>query len=160
MTSAGPLSNTSRFIATCRRRRRTSRRPVACSDGHQPGADAHMSEPVDYASDFDPVQAAEREWLARRRQAANLPAAGDDCVGLAFSGGGIRSATFNLGVLQALEAGGMLRHVDYLSSVSGGGYAASCYTWLRARLAVATGVFRAPLVDSAGSVLDWLRAHG
>jgi len=119
-----------------------------------------MSEPVDYASDFDPVQAAEREWLARRRQAANLPAAGDDCVGLAFSGGGIRSATFNLGVLQALEAGGMLRHVDYLSSVSGGGYAASCYTWLRARLAVATGVFRAPLVDSAGSVLDWLRAHG
>ncbi len=43
-------------------------------------------------------------------------------VGLAFSGGGIRSATFCLGVLQALEGLGLLRQVDYLSSVSGGGY--------------------------------------
>src|SRR5512143_890766 len=116
-----------------------------------PSGRARMSEPVDYTTDFDPVQAAEREWLARRRQATNLPALGDDCVGLAFSGGGIRSATFNLGVLQALEAGGMLRHVDYLSSVSGGGYAASCYTWLRARLAAPTRVFSAALVDSAGT---------
>ncbi len=43
-------------------------------------------------------------------------------VGLAFSGGGIRSATFNLGVLQQLQELDLLRHVDYLSTVSGGGY--------------------------------------
>jgi hypothetical protein len=43
-------------------------------------------------------------------------------VGLAFSGGGIRSATFNLGVLQALAALKLLFRVDYLSTVSGGGY--------------------------------------
>lgn len=43
-------------------------------------------------------------------------------VGLAFSGGGIRSATFNLGVLEALKDLDLLRRMDYLSTVSGGGY--------------------------------------
>jgi hypothetical protein len=43
-------------------------------------------------------------------------------VGLAFSGGGVRSATFNLGVLQALADFGLLKYFDYLSTVSGGGY--------------------------------------
>ena len=38
-----------------------------------------------------------------------------DRIGLAFSGGGIRSATFNLGVLQGLQEFDLLRHVDYLS---------------------------------------------
>jgi len=48
-------------------------------------------------------------------------------LGLAFSGGGIRSATFNLGVLQALDQLGLLRFVDYLSTVSGGGYVGSWF---------------------------------
>ncbi|MHB8522172.1 MAG: patatin-like phospholipase family protein [Limisphaerales bacterium] len=43
-------------------------------------------------------------------------------VGLALSGGGIRSATFCLGALQALAKRGLLRYVDYLSTVSGGGF--------------------------------------
>jgi hypothetical protein len=43
-------------------------------------------------------------------------------VGLAFSGGGIRSATFNLGVLQALAKKNLLHGFDYISTVSGGGY--------------------------------------
>lgn len=43
-------------------------------------------------------------------------------VGLALSGGGIRSATTNLGVLQALSRMKILPMVDYLSTVSGGGY--------------------------------------
>lgn len=43
-------------------------------------------------------------------------------VGLAFSGGGIRSATFNLGVLQALAELKLLHRIDYISTVSGGGY--------------------------------------
>ncbi|HVU00064.1 MAG TPA: patatin-like phospholipase family protein [Acidobacteriaceae bacterium] len=55
---------------------------------------------------------------------------------LAFSGGGIRSASFSLGVLQRLaqfsvEHGdadhGYLQKLDYLSTVSGGGYTGS---WL------------------------------
>jgi hypothetical protein len=52
--------------------------------------------------------------------------------GLAFSGGGIRSATFNLGVLQALAKLDVLRHCDYLSTVSGGGYIGSWFSaWMQ-----------------------------
>lgn len=55
-------------------------------------------------------------------------------MGLAFSGGGIRSATFNLGILQSLARLDLLRHFDYLSTVSGGGYIGSWLTaWLSRR---------------------------
>lgn len=53
----------------------------------------------------------------------------DDTVGLALSGGGIRSATFGLGILQGLAQVGLLPRIDYLSTVSGGGYIGS---WLSA----------------------------
>lgn len=56
----------------------------------------------------------------RREPGGDLDDAG--LVGLALSGGGIRSATFNLGVIQALHARGALARVDYLSTVSGGGF--------------------------------------
>jgi hypothetical protein len=46
---------------------------------------------------------------------------------LCFSGGGIRSATFNLGVLQGLASLGLLDKLHYISTVSGGGYIGS---WL------------------------------
>ncbi len=53
-------------------------------------------------------------------------------AGLAFSGGGIRSATFNLGVLQFLGEKNLLSHFDYLSTVSGGGYIGSwLHAWIR-----------------------------
>jgi hypothetical protein len=45
--------------------------------------------------------------------------------GVCISGGGIRSATFALGVLQGLTAKGLLQKADYLSTVSGGGYIGS-----------------------------------
>lgn len=51
----------------------------------------------------------------------------ESCIGLAFSGGGIRSATFNLGILQGMARRGLLKHVDYLSTVSGGGYIGAWY---------------------------------
>ena len=50
-------------------------------------------------------------------------------MGICFSGGGIRSATFNLGILQGLAELGLLGCFDYLSSVSGGGY---IHQWLAA----------------------------
>jgi len=43
-------------------------------------------------------------------------------IGLALSGGGVRSAAFCLGALQALDEEKVLGRVDYLSTVSGGGY--------------------------------------
>jgi Patatin-like phospholipase len=52
--------------------------------------------------------------------------------GLALSGGGIRSATFSLGVLQSLAAQKKLSAFDYLSTVSGGGYIGG---WLSAWIA-------------------------
>jgi hypothetical protein len=48
---------------------------------------------------------------------------------LCISGGGIRSATFSLGVMQGLSHYKLLRKFDYLSTVSGGGYIGS---WLSA----------------------------
>ena len=48
---------------------------------------------------------------------------------LCISGGGIRSATFALGAIQGLARHGLLERFDYLSTVSGGGYAGS---WLTA----------------------------
>lgn len=51
-----------------------------------------------------------------------LQGTGRRSTALCFSGGGIRSATFNLGVLQALAEAGLLDKFDYLSTVSGGGY--------------------------------------
>src|SRR5262245_32489528 len=58
-----------------------------------------------------------------------LTASNSHLVGLAFSGGGIRSATFNLGLLQGLADLKLLPLVDYLSTVSGGGYVGA---WLAA----------------------------
>ena len=54
---------------------------------------------------------------------------------LCLSGGGVRSASFSVGVLQALARLGVLRRLDYLSTVSGGGFAGAWLTaWLhRAR---------------------------
>ncbi len=56
-----------------------------------------------------------------------------DRVGLALSGGGIRSAIFNLGLLEALDQRGILSLVDYLSTVSGGGYIGGFWTAWRSR---------------------------
>jgi Patatin-like phospholipase len=76
------------------------------------------------------LSAAERAAIQSRRQRYQLPEATDENLfGLALSGGGIRSATFALGVLQAMAARDLLKHVDYLSTVSGGGYIGSSLLW-------------------------------
>jgi hypothetical protein len=56
-------------------------------------------------------------------------AADQRLAGIGLSGGGIRSATFCLGVLQALAHRDLLSRYDYISSVSGGGY---IHQWLAA----------------------------
>jgi hypothetical protein len=68
---------------------------------------------------FQEVMQAESECL--KAAEASKPGPGSS-FGLAFSGGGIRSATFNLGVLQGLAQAKMLPKINYLSTVSGGGY--------------------------------------
>jgi hypothetical protein len=116
----------------------------------------------DYTADFQAVERAELDWIRRRRRVTGEVPADAPLAGLALSGGGIRSAAFNMGVLQALARRGLLERFDYVSSVSGGGYIASCLTWLRAHVP-ASSVQRLgaiPLASGTGTVLDWLRAHG
>ena len=61
------------------------------------------------------------EALIRQRRGMSSSGAPLVTLGLALSGGGIRSATLSLGLLQSLARQGLLPHVDYVSSVSGGG---------------------------------------
>ncbi len=77
---------------------------------------------------FSEVAAAEDAQIRERRSQA-LPKDRKDHghFGIGLSGGGIRSATLNLGILQGLAERGLLPYVDYLSTVSGGGYIG---TWL------------------------------
>lgn len=91
-------------------------------------------------------------------------------LGLALSGGGIRSATFNLGLLQALAARGRLKDFAYLSTVSGGGYIGSFLGRLFHRAqeenpagtpapALAADVERKLASDEA-PIIRWLRDNG
>lgn len=54
----------------------------------------------------------------------------DRRIGLALSGGGIRSATFSLGILRGLSRLKLIHKFDYLSTVSGGSYVGAFYTSL------------------------------
>lgn len=80
---------------------------------------------------------------------------GDDSVlGVCLSGGGIRSASFGLGVLSVLEQGGLMSNARYLSAVSGGSWAATSWTLERAfRLP------REPDHSAADQVIDRLRGE-
>ena len=132
------------------------------------------------------LRAAELACLKRRREkakstqyqpatpaapAANAPATPatlpEDTIGVALSGGGIRSATFCLGILQALAARGLLRHIDFLSTVSGGGYVGAFLgaliqrpESLQANGRPASIAPNAIFASPASEPLQWLRDHG
>lgn len=53
-------------------------------------------------------------------------------IGICCSGGGIRSAAYNLGALQALQEEGVLEHAEYVAAVSGGSYIAASYATVAA----------------------------
>lgn len=90
-----------------------------------------------------------------------------DLIGLAFSGGGIRSATFNLGVIQGLARLRLLGRFDYLSTVSGGGYIGAWFSaWLKrhfqgdvAALQAALLQPRKPGQDPEPAAIWWLRRY-
>ena len=70
----------------------------------------------------DEVLKLRRKKLFGEEDAAQLD---DTRFGIALSGGGIRSATINMGFLKTLNNFGILKRADYLSTVSGGGYTGS-----------------------------------
>ncbi len=75
---------------------------------------------------FNQVIKEEDAYLKARRKHRNGEAEANELddtrFGIAMSGGGIRSATINLGILKTLNKFGILEKADYLSTVSGGGY--------------------------------------
>lgn len=80
------------------------------------------------AQELFPLTESEQARMVGQRWLERPPR---NLFGIALSGGGIRSATFNLGLLQGLNEVGMLRGMDYLGTVSGGGYTGGFWTrWL------------------------------
>jgi ABC-type multidrug transport system fused ATPase/permease subunit len=88
----------------------------------------------------------EQEIIAQRKHAAG--SAEKAVVGLALSGGGIRSATFCFGILQVLERKHIMKHVDFLSTVSGGGYTGAAYSAWRLRQSLAHKTAQTPADDA------------
>jgi hypothetical protein len=85
---------------------------------------------------------------------------------LCLSGGGIRSATFGLGILQGLARRKLLGHFHYLSTVSGGGYIGGWLSgWVHRDPRGATGVFErlearpSSIVEPEPKPIEHLRAY-
>jgi hypothetical protein len=100
--------------------------------------------------DFHNVFCAELDDIRERHNRSNrqkipddttalLPTTELDLTGLACSGGGIRSASFCLGVLQGLQSKNIIGQMDYLSTVSGGGYVGTTLTIGMSRSSAASG---------------------
>lgn len=117
-------------------------------------------------ADFEAIHHRERERIRQHRCRRNSTA--DKWCGLAISGGGIRSASFGLGVLQALAAEKFqaLKKIDYLSTVSGGGYIGSALTWLNHLQQGQEWHFplgikgKGARSRDGNSALDYIRQHG
>jgi Patatin-like phospholipase len=110
---------------------------------------------------FKEVLSAEHIRVKARRRKAGLSEGKPekDSIGLALSGGGVRSATYNLGLLQAMNYYDFFPKVDYLSTVSGGGYIGSSVTWFMSRLEKAFPFLTTCKKMDAACVLRWLRSH-
>jgi hypothetical protein len=101
--------------------------------GDHPYIDARLDEHADEDRVPKEVFAAELADINARRKRNNkaeYDARSCQPTGVALSGGGIRSASFCLGALQGLESQTKsgIKGVDYLSTVSGGGYVGCALT--------------------------------
>src|SRR5438034_11545714 len=85
----------------------------------------HGELPADYSRSADSATRLKAIWSAIH----DLP---EKRAALCISGGGIRSATFGLGILQGLARCGLLEKFHYLSTVSGGGFIGGWLTaWIK-----------------------------
>lgn len=105
------------------------------------------------------LQAAEQAAVSQRC-AVNRDATEKPVVGIALSGGGIRSATFCLGLFQALARERLVRRIDYLSTVSGGGYFGSFLGSAFAREGGSPDAVEKELADNHSWSVNWLRENG
>lgn len=89
-----------------------------------------------YTRNIRDVVKAEDAYIKSRRELTGTR--DQPLTGLCISGGGIRSATLGLGMIQALTKKGVFKTIDYLSTVSGGGYIGSCLTTLLSHKTIPT----------------------
>lgn len=112
-----------------------------------------MREPFPTMRQPDPASGDEAVWRANYHVPEDHTKAG--LTGICLSGGGIRSATFSMGAMQAFAQKGLLRRAGYLATVSGGGYFGGSHQMLRSRGA---GLEEAFLPGSPEE--DHVRRHG
>lgn len=93
-----------------------------------------------------------KEWQYNRNGNTNEPPQ----LGLALCGGGMRAGEFSIGILQGLHQMGVLSNIDVISSVSGGGYAAS---WLYIQ-SLNNGFNEEALFNNEGKYQQYLIRHG
>jgi hypothetical protein len=122
-----------------------------------------MAAPTPFAVDFARIVEAERKLIRDWRLQTGREQ--DVLCGIALSGGGIRSATFSLGVLRQLALHIDILGVDYLSTVSGGGYLGTLITMAYENGIVCSNPTRGPLgrdqdQDLGADVIAWLRGRG
>jgi hypothetical protein len=100
--------------------------------GPDAGASARRSPSWDFADVFDAEYRDLHHTCCPEPDKGDpphqVPTVGHGLIGISLSGGGNRSSTFCLGALQAINAAGILNNVNYLSTVSGGGYIGTAMT--------------------------------
>jgi hypothetical protein len=104
------------------------------------------------------IPAHEQVALTQRRKLNDIDPE-KPTIGLALSGGGVRSATFCLGLLRALAKNHVLHRFDYLSTVSGGGYTGAALGRLFSPKVKPADVEKG-LADDGSLLLWWLRSNG
>lgn len=99
------------------------------------------------------------EWKEGRHQAPADFAPTTGRRGICLSGGGIRSASFSLGALQAIQAS-KLGNVRYVTSVSGGSYMAGAWASLRRSSRIEpAGKIPGTLFRPGSAEERWIRHH-
>lgn len=125
------------FIRCIRLDMGRSSRDEAAADGtgsHRRTAPPAVPNPL-----YEPADQLQRRWTRppqpEELELLSAPKTSKDSktrsgIGICCSGGGIRSAAFNLGALQSLAKDEILHRADYLSAVSGGSYIAGAFAMM------------------------------
>jgi Patatin-like phospholipase len=106
-----------------------------------------------------PAIVLEEEGRERDGTPVMRPRPASNVVGLALSGGGIRSASFCLGAMQALDAWRLIEKIDYLSTVSGGGYIGTSMTAAMSEGTAGKFPFASKLVTGEEPGVQHIRDH-
>jgi hypothetical protein len=80
-----------------------------------------------------------------------------DKIGICCSGGGIRSASYNLGALQVLKEKGIFDEARYLAGVSGGSYIAASHAIVAAQ--TSPDLLEMPVYSKGSPEEQYLRSH-